>query len=103
MSTLSRSGTASIAAEPVSPDVAPTIVTRSPRAAEHVVEQPADELQGDVLERQRRPVEQLEQPVVGADLHQRAHRRDGRRWRRRRSHMRREVRRVDLAVDERRT
>ena len=33
MSTLAQPETPSIAAEPVSPDVAPTIVTRSPRAA----------------------------------------------------------------------
>ena len=65
MSTLAQAGTPSIAAEPVSPLVAPTIVIRSPRSAEHVVEQAADELQGDVLERQRRAVEQLEQPLVG--------------------------------------
>ena len=43
-------------------EVAPTIVTRCAAGAEHVVEQPPDELQGDVLERQRRAVEQLEQP-----------------------------------------
>ena len=49
-----------MAAEPVSPEVAPTIVTRSPRAGQLVVEQAADELQGDVLERERRAPEQLE-------------------------------------------
>ena len=71
MSTLPQPWTASIAAEPVSPLVAPTIVTRSPRAAEHVVEHPPDELQGDVLERQRRAVEQLGQPLPVVDLHER--------------------------------
>ena len=71
MSTCAQPCTASIAAEPVSPLVAPTIVTRSPAGAEHVVEQPPDELQGDVLERQRRPVEQLGQPLPVVDLHQR--------------------------------
>ena len=60
-----------MAAEPVSPLVAPTIVTWSPRCAEHVVEHPADELQGDVLERQRRSVEQLGQPLAVVDLHER--------------------------------
>ena len=39
--------------------------------AEHVVEEAPDELQGDVLERQRRTVEQLGNPLVVADLHQR--------------------------------
>ena len=39
--------------------------------AEHVVEQPADELQGDVLERQRRAVEQLGDPLAVVDLHER--------------------------------
>ena len=71
MSTSSLSRTASIAAEPVSPEVAPTIITRSLAPAELVVEEPADELQGDVLERQRRPVEELEQVVVVVELDQR--------------------------------
>ena len=71
MSTCPQPRTASIAAEPVSPLVAPTIVTRSPRPLEHVVEEPADELQGDVLERQRRPVEQLGEPLSRVDLDQR--------------------------------
>ena len=46
---------------------------RDPLAAlaEHVVEEPADELQGDVLERQRRPVEQLGQPLPRVDLDER--------------------------------
>ena len=52
---------ASIAAEPVSPEVAPTMVTRSPRGAQHMVEQAAQQLQRQVLEGQRRAVEQLEQ------------------------------------------
>jgi hypothetical protein len=38
---------------------------------EHVVEQAAHELQGDVLERERRAVEQLEHEVVVVDLHER--------------------------------
>ena len=42
---------------------------------EHVVEQPPDELQGDVLERQRRAVEQLLQPELVVDLHERHDRR----------------------------
>ena len=37
---------------------------------EDMVEQPADDLQRHVLERQRRPVEQLQQPIVGTELHE---------------------------------
>ena len=55
----SRSRQASMAAEPVSPEVAPTIVTRLAPLGQLVVEQAADQLQGDVLERQRRAPEQL--------------------------------------------
>jgi hypothetical protein len=54
-----------MAAEPVSPEVAPTIVARSPRG-ELVVEQAPDQLERDVLEGERRAVEQLEQPEVVA-------------------------------------
>jgi hypothetical protein len=69
--TASRPRKASIAADPVSPDVAPTIVTRSPRARQRRLEQLADELHREVLEGQRRPVEQLEQEVVRLELLQR--------------------------------
>ena len=74
MSMLSRPATASIAAEPVSPLVAPTIVRRLVAAREELLEQQAEQLQRDVLERQRRAVEQLEQPVPLVELHQRGHR-----------------------------
>ena len=84
---------------PTSP---PRSSTRSPRSVEHVVEQPADELQRDVLERERRAVEQLEQPLVVVELHERAHGRVAERWRRRRRGCRRERPRVDLVVDVRR-
>ncbi len=40
-----------------------------------MVEEPSDELECDVLERQRRAVEQLEQPLAVVDLHERARRR----------------------------
>ena len=40
-----------------------------------MVEQPADDLEGIVLESQGRPVKQLEQPVIGVQLHQRRDRR----------------------------
>ena len=64
-----------MAAPPVSPDVAPD--DRRARAAlgQHVVHQAREQLHGHVLERQRRPVEQLENEAVGSDLDQR---RDGR-------------------------
>ncbi|MNF84480.1 hypothetical protein D3C84_668440 [compost metagenome] len=40
---------------------------------QHVVEQTAEQLQGEVLERQGRALEQLEHPLVGAQLGQRRH------------------------------
>ena len=43
----------------------PTVLLR-----QHVLEQPADELQRDVLEREGRPVEQLLDEVVVTDLHE---------------------------------
>ena len=92
MSAWAQCRTPSIAAEPVSPEVAPTIVTRRPCCDKHVLEQAPDELQGDVLERQGGSVEQLLEEVFVADLHQwrdrgmgecrigiDAHRRQGRR------------------------
>jgi hypothetical protein len=60
-----------MAAEPVSPEVAPTMVTRRPRLASTWSNSTADDLQRQVLEGERRAVEQLEQPFVGAGLHQR--------------------------------
>ena len=42
---------------------------------QHVVEQPPEQLHRHVLERQRRPVEQLQRPQVRVQLHQRRHRR----------------------------
>ena len=42
---------------------------------EHVIHQPRDQLHRDVLERQGRPVEQLEQELVGSGLVERHHRR----------------------------
>ena len=64
----SRPAKASIAAPPVSPEVAPTMVTRSPRSAEDMVHQPRQQLHRDVLEGERRAVEQLEHPLARADL-----------------------------------
>ena len=75
MSTLSRPRKASIAAAPVSPEVAPTIVVAAAALGQDMVHQPRQQLHGDVLEGQRRPVEQLEHPVAGARLDQRRHRR----------------------------
>ena len=57
---------ASMAAPPVSPEVAPTMVARSPRCAEHAIHQARQQLHGDVLEGQRRPVEQLQHPQVAS-------------------------------------
>ena len=73
---------------------------RGPLAAagELVVEQPADELERDVLEGQRRAPEELEQVEV-VELRRPGTRRGGRRWRRRRRPSPRS-RRVDRAVDE---
>ncbi len=75
MSTLAQRRQPSIAAEPVSPEVAPSTTTRWCRRASETVQQPPEQLQREVLERQRRPVEQLEQPLVVAELHQGRHRR----------------------------
>ena len=55
-----RPRNASTAAPPVSPEVATTMVVRSPRAVSDVVHQPAEELHRQVLEGERRAVEQLE-------------------------------------------
>ena len=61
------------AAQPVSPDVAPRMLSVPPLARQHVLEQVAEELQRDVLERERRSVRHAQQ--VQARL-QRAQRRD---------------------------
>ena len=74
MSIAARSRQASIAAEPVSPEVAPTIVTCSPRRASTASNMRPDELQRQILEGERRAVEQLEQPQPLVELHQRRHR-----------------------------
>ena len=63
-----------MAAEPVSPEVAPTMVTRWPRSRQHMVVEPAQKLQRHILEGQGRPVEQLQQPGPGIDLLQGRHR-----------------------------
>ncbi len=61
-----------MAAEPVSPEVATSTVMRCVALAQDVVEEPADELQREILEGQRRPVEELEQPLAGIELDERA-------------------------------
>ncbi len=75
---------------------------RDPLAAlaQHVVEHPPDELQGDVLERQGRPVEQFGDPLVVADLDERHNGLVAERRRGRVAH-RREVGGPDLVADER--
>ncbi len=62
-----------MAAEPVSPEVAPTMVARCTAPGEDVIHHPGEELHRHVLERQRRPVEQLEHEVPGLELHKRRH------------------------------
>ena len=71
MSTRSRPAQASIAAEPVSPEVAPTIVTRCVALRQHMVEQAAEHLHRHVLEGERRAVEQLLHEQAGLELDQR--------------------------------
>ena len=61
MSTWASPAQASMAAEPVSPEVAPRIADPLAALGEHVVEQAAHQLQRDVLEGERRAPEQLEQ------------------------------------------
>ncbi len=61
----------SIAADPVSPEVAPTMVTRRSCCDSTCSNSRADQLQRDVLEREGRPVEQLLDEVVVTDLHER--------------------------------
>ena len=99
MSSRSRPTHASMAAEPGVAgrghhDRGPLV----PRG-ELVVEEPADELEGDVLEGQRRAVEQLEQVEV-AEVDEGAHVRDARRWRRPRRPCRAKRVAVDGALDE---
>ena len=73
MSTWSRPRKASIAAPPVSPEVAPTMVRALAARRQHMVHQPRQELHRHVLEGERRAVEELEHEQVGAELHQRRH------------------------------
>ena len=72
-STRSEPRKASIAAPPVSPEVAATMVTRVAAGGQHAVHQPRQQLHGHVLEGQRRPVEQLQHPQAAVDLHERRH------------------------------
>ena len=74
-STWLRPRNASTAAPPVSPEVATTMVVRSPRCAQHVVHQPRHQLHGEILEGERRAVKQLQHEQAAAELRQR---RDGR-------------------------
>ena len=71
MSTRSRPAHASMAAEPVSPEVAPTIVTRLSRCGQHMIEQAPEHLHRQVLEGQRRTVEQFLHEQPGLKLDQR--------------------------------
>ena len=71
METASRPRKASIAAAPVSPEVAARIVADRPRLRQHRVQHPRHHLQREVLEGERGAVEQLLQPEVGPELDQR--------------------------------
>ena len=64
---------ASMAAPPVSPEVAADDGDALAARGQHAVHQPRQQLHGHVLEGQRRPVEQLQHPQVAVDLHQRRH------------------------------
>ena len=62
----------SSAAEPVSPEVAPRMSARLPFRRSHVIEHPAQDLQGEVLEGQGRAVKQLEHMFAIAQRRQRS-------------------------------
>ena len=70
MSMRSRPAQASMAADPVSPEVAPTMVIRSSRCRQHMVEQAAQHLHRHVLEGERGAVEQLLHEQTGIELDQ---------------------------------
>ena len=73
-STWLRPRNASTAAPPVSPEVATTMVRRSPRAASTWSISRASSCIADVLEGQRRAVEQLQREGIRAELDKRRHR-----------------------------
>ena len=73
MSRAARSRHASMAADPVSPEVAHDDGEALAPLRQLVVEQAAHQLEGHVLEGERRPVEQLEQPGAVAQVDQGAH------------------------------
>ena len=68
MSVRSRPAKASIAAPPVSPEVAPTIVARCAALGQHMVHQPRQQLHGHVLEGERRAVEELQDEACSAPI-----------------------------------
>ena len=73
-STCGRPEKASIAAAPVSPEVAPTIVARWPRAFSAWSTRRAEKLHREVLEGERRTVEQLQREQIVVELHERGDR-----------------------------
>ena len=70
MSMRSRPAQASMAADPVSPEVAPTMVMRAIALGQDVIEQAAEHLHRHVLEGERRAVEQFLHEQVGFELDQ---------------------------------
>ncbi len=73
MSIASSPRKASIAAAPVSPEVAPITVACAPLRNKRAVHEPRHHLHGEVLEGERRPMKQLEQEFVRPDLAERRH------------------------------
>ena len=59
------------AAEPVSPEVAPRMLSSPPVLVQHVLEQVAEQLHRHVLERQRRAVRQRQHVQAGLQRFQR--------------------------------
>ena len=73
MSIMSSPRKASMAAAPVSPEVAPDHGGARAAAQQRPVHEPGHHLHGEILEGERRPVKQLEQPGRGRDLTERRH------------------------------
>ena len=74
-STWERPANASTAAPPVSPEVATTMVVRSPAPLQRMVHQAGEQLHRQVLEGEGGPVKQLEHEAVRPELDKGSHRR----------------------------